>query len=60
MAKAIMTGRPHRASGELAYHVLEAMHGFHEASEQGKHYVMESTCERPAPLPLGLANFQLD
>ncbi|MGG1311991.1 MULTISPECIES: Gfo/Idh/MocA family protein [Cohnella] len=60
MAKAIMTGRPHRASGELAYHVLEAMHGFHEASEQGKHYVMESTCERPAPLPLGLAHFQLD
>ncbi|MCC3373932.1 Gfo/Idh/MocA family protein [Cohnella sp. REN36] len=60
MAKAIQTGRRHRANGELAYHVLEAMHGFHDASEQGKHYVMESTCERPAPLPLGLRDFELD
>lgn len=60
MAKAIQTGRKHRASGELAYHVLEAMHGFHDASEQGTHYMMKSTCERPALLPLGLAPFTLD
>ncbi|WP_206109243.1 Gfo/Idh/MocA family oxidoreductase [Paenibacillus sp. HB172176] len=60
MAKAIQTGRKHRASGELAYHVLEAMHGFHDASEQGKHYEMKSSCERPAPLPLDLLPFCLD
>lgn len=60
MAKAIQTGRKHRANGELAYHVLEAMHGFHDASEQGVHYVMKSSCERPAPLPLGLQPFCLD
>lgn len=60
MAKAIMTGRAHRASGELAYHVLEAMHGFHDASEQGRHYSLNSTCARPAPLPLGLRPFCLD
>jgi predicted dehydrogenase len=60
MAKAIQTGRKHRANGELAYHVLEAMHGFHDASEQGVHYVMKSTCERPAPLPLGLQPYCLD
>ncbi|RIX52808.1 gfo/Idh/MocA family oxidoreductase [Paenibacillus nanensis] len=60
MAKAIQTGRKHRANGELAYHVLEAMHGFHDASEQGTHYSMKSTCERPALLPLGLAPFTLD
>jgi Predicted dehydrogenases and related proteins len=60
MAKAIMTGRAHRASGELAYHVLEAMHGFHDASEQGRHYSLSSTCARPAPLPLGLRPFCLD
>lgn len=52
MAEAILTGRPHRANGELAFHVLEAMHGFHDASEQGVHYKMTSTCERPAPMPL--------
>ncbi|WP_274361341.1 Gfo/Idh/MocA family protein [Paenibacillus thermotolerans] len=60
MAKAILTGRKHRASGELAYHVLEAMHGFHDASEQGAHYTMKSTCEKPEPLPLGLADYSLD
>ncbi|MFD0961161.1 Gfo/Idh/MocA family protein [Paenibacillus chungangensis] len=60
MAKAILTGRKHRASGELGYHVLEAMHGFHDASEQGVHYRMKSSCERPEPLPMGLAPNRLD
>ncbi|MDQ0060898.1 Gfo/Idh/MocA family protein [Paenibacillus harenae] len=60
MAKAILTGRMPRVSGELAYHVLEAMHGFHDASDQGVHYMMKSSCERPAPLPLGLQPFCLD
>ena len=60
MARAIQAGRKHRASGELAFHVLEAMHGFHDASEQGAHYIMKSSCDTPAPLPLGLADFELD
>jgi len=60
MAKAIRTGRPYRANGALAYHVLEAMHGFHAASEEGRHYVMVSTCAKPAPLPAGLPEFTLD
>lgn len=51
MAYAIRENRPHRASGALGYHVLEAMHGVHDASEQGRHYQMTSTVERPAPLP---------
>ena len=52
MAEALISGHSdaHRANGELAYHVLEAMHGFHDASDSGKHYVMQSSCERPAPL----------
>ncbi|SFM15558.1 Predicted dehydrogenase [Paenibacillus sp. 1_12] len=60
MAFAIRNGRLNRANGELAYHVLEAMHGFHDASEQGKHYVMQSTCEKPLPLPSGLVRGILD
>jgi len=60
MARAILAGRKHRASGELAFHVLEAMYGFHDASEQGVHYVMKSSCETPAPLPAGLAEYELD
>jgi len=51
MAYAIREGRPARASGELTFHVLEAMHGFLEASESGRHYLMESAGVRPAPLP---------
>lgn len=55
MAQAIIENRPHRASGELAYHVLEAMHGFHDASRDGKHYKMQSTCATPEPLPVGMS-----
>jgi predicted dehydrogenase len=53
MAAAIDAGRAHRASGELAYHVLDLMHGVHDASESGRHVEVESTCARPAPLPIG-------
>jgi predicted dehydrogenase len=54
MAAAIRNGRPHRASGELAFHVLDIMQAFHEASDQGQQIELSSTCERPAMLPLGL------
>jgi predicted dehydrogenase len=51
MAKAVSEGRAPRASGELAAHVLEIMHGFHDASDQGKHYELKTTCNKPEPLP---------
>jgi predicted dehydrogenase len=47
MAEAIAGGRPHRASGELAFHVLEIMHGIHDASASGKYYQIQSRCSRP-------------
>lgn len=52
MALAIAENRPHRASGELAYHVLEAMHGFHDAANEGSHYAMKSRCAAPEPMPM--------
>ncbi len=60
LAVGLRTGRPHRASGQLAYHVLDAMHGVHDASDAGKHIELESTCDRPAALPTGLTRGQLD
>jgi predicted dehydrogenase len=60
MAYALRSGRKHRASGDLAYHVLDLMHAFHDASDQGRHIDMESTCERPAALPVGLREGELD
>jgi hypothetical protein len=50
MAEAIEEGRPHRASGELAFHVLDVMHGIHEASESGKCYKIKSKLKRPAAM----------
>lgn len=50
MAAAIAEGRPHRASGEIAYHVLDIMHAFHDASENGRHIDLESSCGRPAAM----------
>ncbi len=60
MAYAIRSGRAHRANGELTYHVLETMHGFHDASRDGKYYEIQSTCSRPAPLPMVLPANTLD
>ena len=50
MAEAIEQGRPHRASAEMTYHVLDIMHGIYDASAAGTYYNVQSTCERPEPL----------
>ena len=50
MALALRDGRPHRASGDLAYHVLDIMHAIHDASREGRHVELASDCERPARL----------
>jgi predicted dehydrogenase len=50
MAQAIATGRPHRASGDVAQHVLEAMVGILAAAETDRPVRLESRPERPAPL----------
>nr|WP_202887435.1 Gfo/Idh/MocA family oxidoreductase [Cohnella zeiphila] len=60
MAVAIRTGRPHRASGRLARHVLDISLGIFEASAEGRHVALGSTVDRPAPLPLGLKYNRLD
>ena len=60
MAYALVDERPHRASGELAYHVLDIMHAFEDASKTGCHVQIESRCTRPSPLPTGLPVGTLD
>jgi predicted dehydrogenase len=50
MAEAISGGRPHRASGELTNHVLDIMHGIHDASASGKYCELKSSCQRPEPM----------
>jgi predicted dehydrogenase len=60
MAHALRGGRPNRASGELAYHVLDIMHAFHDASDEGRAITLESTCQRPAQLKADLPVGVLD
>ena len=48
MAKAIRENLPHRASGEMAFHVLDLMQSFEEASTSSQHIEIPSRCERPA------------
>jgi predicted dehydrogenase len=60
MAHAIRADRPHRASGALAFHVLEVMEAFQRSSDSGAVVAIESRPDRPAMLPLGLAAGALD
>ncbi|SDF09245.1 Predicted dehydrogenase [Fontibacillus panacisegetis] len=42
MVRAISEERDHRASGLVAYHVLEAMHAFETSSREGRHVELTS------------------
>ncbi len=60
MAHALHSGRAHRASGDLAFHVLEIMETIHIASDQGQHQHLSSTVARPAAFPLDMTPGVLD
>lgn len=59
MAHAIRSGRPHRANGSLALHVLEVMEAFQTASDTGETISITTEVERPAPLEKSLVNNQI-
>jgi predicted dehydrogenase len=52
LACALHEGRPHRASAEQAYHILEVMTGALESAETQSRRVIESTFEAPEPLSM--------
>jgi predicted dehydrogenase len=51
MAEAIRAGRPHRANGDLGFHVLDTMHAILDSAREGRRIELTSQCERPAPMP---------
>ena len=55
-----MLSRADANIGELANHVLEIMLSFDKSCKLGKRVDLTTTCERPAPLPLGLEEGELD
>ena len=52
MARAIREGRPHRATGELGYHVLDILMSTSEAAESGRFVPVESTVVSPDAMPV--------
>lgn len=60
LARAVSTGRKARASGEMAFHVLDIMQACIDSSREGRHIDLASTCVRPASLPVGLGDSELD
>ncbi|MGH3166323.1 MAG: Gfo/Idh/MocA family protein [Trebonia sp.] len=53
LASALAAGIPHRADGQLAYHVLDVMESLLAAGSSGHAVDVASTCQRPAAVPLG-------
>jgi predicted dehydrogenase len=60
MITGIGQGRPHRASGALAHHVLEIMCALEESSASEVFVSVKSRCQRPEALPTGLFHGELD
>ena len=56
MAWALREGRTNRCNAKMAYHILDLMTAFHDASDTGRHVDIQSTCDRPAPLPAGIVH----
>ncbi|WP_132099533.1 Gfo/Idh/MocA family oxidoreductase [Curtobacterium sp. PhB146] len=53
LAHAIATDRPHRASGDLAFHVLEVMEAVSAAARDHTVVDVRSRVDRPATVPAG-------
>ena len=54
------TGRAHRASADLALHVLELMTSAVTASDRGERIALETSCERAQPMRFDLPNNTFD
>jgi hypothetical protein len=51
MARSLRAGVPHRATGDLAYHVLDAMVSISESMDSGTFVDVASSAPASAPLP---------
>ncbi len=60
LASAIQNNRPARASGELGYHILDAMVSLHECGTAGSRIDLQSRVEQPKALPPDLKAFEID
>ena len=59
MAHALRSGRPHRANGDLALHVLEVMEAFITAAAERRTIAITTAPDRPAPLAQSVVDGQI-
>jgi predicted dehydrogenase len=57
MARALRTGRAHRATGELGHHVLDIMVAAHESAARGESVAVESTLDPIDAMPVDFDPF---
>ena len=55
MVEAIARGRPHRATGDSATHVVDVARSILASCESGSAVAVASTAERPDALPVDVA-----
>ncbi len=60
LAHALRAGRPHRASGDLARHVLDITLAVFESSQTERHVHLATRPDRPAPMPVGATERRID
>ena len=60
LAVAIKNGRPQRASGDMAAHVVDILNALHESSDEGNWIDLQTTCAQPTALPRDLPNWTID
>ena len=60
MAAALGNKRPHRASGALALHALDAMESLQVSSDEGRRVKLTTTVARPAMMTPGLPTGKMD
>lgn len=53
LAWAIRQGRPHRTGARMAVHAVELLRGIEQSALMKRYYTMQTTFERPEPLPRG-------
>lgn len=53
MINVMHTPDPHRANGEMAYHVLDAIESLLQSSLEGQHITLSSSCDKPQPFAPG-------
>lgn len=57
MARALRTGRPHRATGELGYHVLDTMVAAQDSAARGEFVAVDSTVAPIEAVPVDFDPF---